>query len=749
MAQDTLEPSQTADSVPLSTTVLARLTHLYRWTQRVGFGRRVTIVLMATATLAGLATGVVLTEAAGLKVGPGGVLALLVIDMIVLLGLGGSVTWVLIRLWAARRAGSAGARIHVRLVTLFALLAVVPAITVVTLAALFFNFEVRTWFNDRVRTAVNESVLVAEAYLAEHKLVITGDVLGMAKDVEREWPRIIANPRYAARAINNQAGVRRLSEAILFDASGNTIARTDLAFALELDRPPFWALEQAREGQSVVLTGENEDRVRALVRLDTVPEAFLYVGRLVDSTVLRHMQRTQLVADQYAQLENRRAGIQWTLASIFVLVALLLLLTAVGLGLMFANRLARPISSLVDAAGRVRTGDLSVRLDSPDRGDELSTLTRAFNRMIEQLQEQRQELMEANRQLDERRKFTEAVLGGVSAGVIGLDQNGVINLPNRSAITLLETTRDALVGQRMTKVFPEMGNLIARARRNRHGTAEAQITLRRDGGTPRTLLASAIAERNEAGAVIGFVTTFDDVTELLSAQRKAAWADIARRIAHEMKNPLTPIQLSAERLKRKYLKEIESDPDTFTQCTDTIVRQVSDIGRMVDEFSSFARMPRPVMQDEDLGIVCREALLLQRNAHTGVKFALELPDEPIKWRCDRRLISQALTNLLKNAVESIEGREQDEPTSGHVEVTVRQHGGQARIEVADNGRGLPAKERDRLTEPYVTTRSKGTGLGLAIVRKIMEDHGGSVELSERKPEGAIVSLVFAPTQERT
>ena len=748
MAQDTLEPSRTIDNTTLGATALARLTHWYRWTQRVGFGRRLTIILMVMATVAGLMTGIVLTGAAGLEFGPGGVLALLVIDMILLLGLGGSVTWVLVRLWAARRSGAAGARIHVRLVTLFALLAVVPAITVVTLAAVFFNFEVRTWFNDKVRTAVTESVQVAEAYLAEHKLVITGDVFGMAKDMERDWTRIISNPRYAVRAINNQAGVRRLSEAILFDASGNTIARTDLAFALELDRPPFWAIEQATDGELVVLTSENEDRVRALVKLDTVPEAFLYVGRLVDSSVLRHMQRTQLVADQYAQLESRRAGIQWTLASIFVLVALLLLLTAVGLGLMFANRLARPISSLVDAAGRVRSGDLSVRLDAPDRGDELGTLTRAFNRMTEQLQEQRQELIEANRQLDERRKFTEAVLGGVSAGVIGLDQDGIVNFPNKSAVALLETKRDQLIGRRLTEVFPEMAKLIDRARRKKNGTAEGQITLRRADGTARTLLASAIAERAEAGAVIGFVTTFDDVTELLSAQRKAAWADIARRIAHEMKNPLTPIQLSAERLKRKYLKEIQSDPDTFTQCTDTIVRQVGDIGRMVDEFSSFARMPRPVMQDEDLGVICREALLLQRNTHVGVKFELGLPEGGLRWRCDRRLISQALTNLLKNGVESIEGRLQSDPTPGEIEVTVRMAGRRARIDVADNGKGLPAKERDRLTEPYVTTRSKGTGLGLAIVRKIMEDHGGAVELSERDPGGAVVSLIFGPTQER-
>ena len=750
LTQDTAAYDQNIDH-PAGPATLARVTRWLHWARRVGFGRRLTFALSVAAAIAGVVTGLVLTGPAGFEVGPGGVLALLVVDMVLLLALGGSVTWVLVRLWAARRAGAAGARIHVRLVTLFAVLAVVPAITVVSLAAIFFNFEVRTWFNERVRTAVTESVLVAEAYLNEHKRAINGDVLAMANDLSRDWTRIVSNRRYGAQAINSQAALRVLSEAIIFDTSGNTVARTRLAFALELDRPPFWAIEQAREGQVVIQTNQNEDRVRALVRLDTVPEAFLYVGRSVDPKVLGHMQRTQRAADQYKLLESRRAGIQWTLASIFVLVALLLLFTAVGTGLLFANRLAGPISSLIEAAGRVRAGDLTVRIPTADSSDELGTLTRAFNRMTEQLEEQREELTEANRQLDERRQFTEAVLGGVSAGVIGLDRNGVVNLPNKSALALLGTTHGALVGRPLRDAVPEMKSLIAKARRNVRRSAEAQISLTR-GGSVRTLLASAVAEKDENGQIVGFVVTFDDVTELLSAQRKAAWADVARRIAHEMKNPLTPIQLSAERLKRKYLSEITSDPETFAQCTDTIVRQVSDIGRMVDEFSSFARMPRAVMQDEDLGTICRQALLLHRSAHPEVSFTLKLHEEAIRWRCDRRLISQALTNLIKNGIEAIEGRDQDtKQPPGRIEVCVDAAEPEPRIDVADNGKGLPAKERDRLTEPYVTTRAKGTGLGLAIVHKIMEDHGGTVVLSERAGGGAVVSLVFGhqPPQQQS
>jgi two-component system nitrogen regulation sensor histidine kinase NtrY len=404
--------------------------------------------------------------------------------------------------------------------------------------------------------------------------------------------------------------------------------------------------------------------------------------------------------------------------------------------------MAGPISGLVGAADRIRAGDLSARVPEDERNDELSSLSRAFNRMTYQIQSQQRELIEANRELDERRRFTETVLTGVSAGVIGLDRSGRVYLPNRSASALLGIDLDEAIGEDLAELAPEMAELLEQAALRPDRLAQGQVQLAGRNGT-RTLLVRIAAERDDE-EISGFVVTFDDITELVSAQRKAAWADIARRIAHEIKNPLTPIQLSAERLKRKYQKEIKNDSETFQICTDTIIRHVEDIGRMVDEFSSFARMPTPVLQPEDLATIVERAVFLERTAHPKIAFEMQFETRPVSLRCDARLVGQALINILKNAVESIEGRIAESGTNppGHIVVNV-EAGPQVAITVEDNGKGLPAHGRERITEPYVTTRAKGTGLGLAIVKKIMEDHSGELVLSDRAGGGARVDLVFA------
>jgi two-component system nitrogen regulation sensor histidine kinase NtrY len=520
------------------------------------------------------------------------------------------------------------------------------------------------------------------------------------------------------------------------------LAQAGFSFALEFEPLPNWALETARNHEVALLKSESDDRVRALLKLEGFDEAYLYVGRLVDPKVVGHMQTTQRVVRTYEKLEGRRTDLQAAFVMIFIVVALLLLLAAVLAGLMLATQLARPISRLVEAAESVRSGNLDARVEEGPSDDEIGTLSRAFNRMTSQLGEQRTELVEANRQLDLRRRFTEAVLSGVSAGVIGLDRDGRINLPNRSATNLLDMALENMIGAELSEAVPEMADLVGRVRRRPDRMVESQITVLA-GGRPRTLLVRIAAEKLE-GEVQGFVVTFDDVTELLSAQRKAAWADVARRIAHEIKNPLTPIQLSAERLKRKYLREIKSDPETFTICTDTIIRQVGDIGRMVDEFSSFARMPAPVMAEEDIGELCRRAVFLQKNAHAKIAFVCEIPDELIRVRCDSRQIGQALTNLLQNAAEAVSGLEKSGRGKAHGRVLLRvlPEGERTVVEIEDDGPGFPAHLRERLTEPYVTTRAKGTGLGLAIVKKIMEDHGGDLILGDRDGGGARVRMVF-------
>jgi two-component system, NtrC family, nitrogen regulation sensor histidine kinase NtrY len=719
------------------------------WAGRVGLAGKLAVALAVAAIGAGFATYGALTATPPFGNDPNTVSLLLTLDLALLLLLGVIVARRIVALWIERRRGLAGSRLHVRVVATFSLLAVMPAIIVAAFSAIFFYVGVQSWFSERVRTAINESRAVAQAYLHEHQQVIRADALAMANDLNREAARLLTDPGRFAQVVATQAALRALTEAIVFDGSGRMLARSGLSFTLEFEPIPESALERARQGEVVLMVTDTDDRVRALVRLDRFVDTFLFVGRLVEARVLSHMESAQEAANSYAELEGKRSSLQITFTLIFVVVALLLLMAAIWIGLNFATALVAPIGSLIGAAERVRAGDMGARVPELLPEDELGTLSRAFNRMTSQLESQRRELIEANRQLDLRRRFTETVLAGVSAGVVGLDHEGRINLPNLSGAHLLGVDDpEILIGRKLVDVAPEMGELLGTIRRRPTKLMEAQVQLRRSGAT-RTLLVRVAAE-SVGNEIRGFVVTFDDVTELLSAQRKAAWADVARRIAHEIKNPLTPIQLSAERLRRKYLKEITSDPETFQMCTDTIVRQVDDIGRMVDEFSAFARMPSPVMKPQNVNELCRQAVFLQSSAHPGIKFTATLPPGALTVPCDGRQISQALTNLLQNAVDAIEGRPSPDIGTlppGQVDLSLEVDDERVAIIIADNGKGLPQEERDRLTEPYVTTRTKGTGLGLAIVKKVMEDHGGELVLEDRPSGvGAQVRLVIPKTE---
>jgi len=711
--------------------------------QRAGLGRRVAIVLMVCAVAFWLGTFFALTGNTTFGMGEDALFVFLIVDLVLVLALGVAVSLGLVRMWAQRRAGLAGARLHVRLVGLFSVVAISPAILVAILASLFFNLVIENWFSERVREAVESSVLVSEAYLNEHRESIRSDALAMADELNRVWPGFGVDSQRARQIIEDEALKRSIPGAVLFDQNGRVIASAGFTSSLLFDIPPPLAVADAANGQPVILTSENEDRVRALVGLNVRPQVFLYVGRFIDPNVLRYRETTKRAANEYAQAETRRSRLELELAAIFVIVTLLLLLTAVGVGLGFANRLSRHIANLVHATEMVRSGNLSVRLDEASRSDdEIGMLTRAFNRMTRQLDGQRGELTEANRQLEDRRRFTEAVLAGVSAGVIGLDRSGRVNLPNPPAIELLGVRLEEIMGRPLTDSVPEFAGLVERAVADPSRLVEDEISVETVDGV-RTLHVRIAAERDAKQDVIGFVVTFDDVTELQSAQRTAAWADVARRIAHEIKNPLTPIQLSAERLKRKYLKEIVTDPEIFEQCTDTIVRQVGDIGRMVDEFSSFARMPNPVMQPENLAKLCREAVFLQQQAHRDIVFETGFPEKDVVFNLDAGLLSQAFTNLLQNSVDAIDGREGEGNLAGKISLHLIESDNNASIVIEDNGRGLPVKERDRLTEPYVTTRSKGTGLGLAIVARIVEQHGGTLRLSDRDGEtGARITITL-------
>lgn len=739
----------TAEELRSSSAAAGAFARLSSIGNRFGLGRKLAVLLTVVALLSAIATYAAFTGMSPIGTDTRTVLILLQIDLVVFLLLGLVVARNLVGLWMERRRGQVGSRLHTRLVVLFSLIALAPAIIVSVFSAFFFNYGMENWFSERVRTAIIDSRAVADAYLKEHQQVIRGDILSMARDLDRALPIMDGSPRQFRRILAAQGLVRNLSEIYIFDGTGRVLAQWNLGFILDREPVSPEIMKRARQGEVVIITSETDDRLRAVLKLDRSVDSFLYVGRFVEPNVLEHIEKTQRAAREYEEIEGRRSSIEITFAMIYILVGLLLLFAAIWVGLVFANRLSRPISELASAAERVRSGDLTARVREAPNSDELRLLSRAFNRMTDQLEGQRHELVQANRQLDERRNFIETVLSGVSAGVIGLDKNGCINLANTSANSLLSIDLDTEIGKKIGDVLPEFGDLITQAYAKPGFLIEEQVSIRRNGRP--SMFFVRLAADVVSSEIMGFVVTFDDITELMAAQRKAAWSDVARRIAHEMKNPLTPIQLSAERLRRKYLAEVKTDPDTFANCTDTIIRQVGDIGRMVDEFSSFARMPRPVMSSINLVSVCREALVLPRSAHSKIRFEAKVPDKPIWISGDPRQLSQVMTNLVQNAIDAIESRRRNAKAGdifeGRIEVRAYINEAEAIVEILDNGKGLPLESRERLTEPYVTTRAKGTGLGLAIVKTILEDHGARLKLEDRIGAGAHIEVRF-PIQDQ-
>ena len=693
------------------------------WTNRLAF------VLLIAAIGCGIATYGALTETPPFGNDPSTVIWLLNLDMIILLLLVTLVARRVVGLWSGRRRGVAGSRLHVRLVWVFSLLAAVPAIIMTVFATFFLHFGVQSWFGERVSTAVRESQAVAEAYLEEHQQVIRADLLAMANDLNRQADILLANPEGFDRLMQTQSMLRNLSESIVFDGKGKIIARSGLTFTLGLDMLTPAVLGQADDGEVVLMTGSGDGRVRALVKLNNFNESYLFVGRMVDPTVLSHVTDTKKAVEEYEALEEQRSDLQIKITLIFVVVALLLLAAAIWTGLFFARQLIMPIVDLIAAADRVRAGDLTARVAEIKRRDEFEVLGRAFNRMTSQLQEQRDELVAANRLLDQRRRFTETVLAGVSSGIVGVGEKGEIRLANSSAAELLSAEAGSLIGRNIADIVPEIGPLLQQAYAKPGRITQSEIPFSAPDEVRRIFLVRIAIEMIGDGDM-GAVLTFDDITELQSAQRKAAWADVARRIAHEIKNPLTPIQLSAERLKRKYLKQINEDPETFSKCTDTIIHHVGDIGRMVNEFSAFARMPEPVLRRDNITGHIRDMIVMRQQAHPHITFNLRGFDNAIYGQFDAQQIRQAFTNIIQNAIDSIEAK----GNPGQIDIMLATRRPEdaddmIMLAVTDNGMGLPKDEDPaRLFEPYVTHRERGTGLGLAIVKKIMEDHSGRVVL---------------------
>jgi two-component system, NtrC family, nitrogen regulation sensor histidine kinase NtrY len=646
----------------------------------------------------------------------------------------------------ARRRGRAAARLHVQIVSLFSVIAVLPAVLVAIVANVTIDRGLDRLFSGPTREVIQNSLIVANAYLHEHAQLIRGDILGMANDIAHARPLFDQDRATFRELLTASAASRNLPGAMLIDKERNILetAQTGIQQSFTTPAPEFLSNVDENEPQIAVFIEANY--VAAVIRLRAFNDTFLYVARLLDPRVVAQLRQTQASVAEYAQLEARRLGIQVAFALMFAVIALTILMASVLIGLNFANWLVAPIRRLMNAANIVSTGDLHVQVPVHRSEGDLAQLGETFNKMTQELRTQRDELVSASDLIDSRRRFIEAVLSSASAGIIGVDASGSIGILNRSAEKLIGHAESETLGHPLSEVLPELDDMMKTAREGTQRLVQGQITINRDGHE-RNLSVRVSAEQTSHSRD-SYIITLDDITELVSAQRTSAWGDVARRIAHEIKNPLTPIQLSAERIRRKFGRVIVEDKAVFEQCTETIVRQVDDIRRMVDEFSRFARMPKPVIEGEDVADTVRQAVFLMRVGHPDIDIQAEIKEEPMRAQFDRRLISQALTNIIKNASEAIEAVPQEQLGRGRIDVIVAREGDDIVIDVIDNGIGLPKVSRARLLEPYVTTREKGTGLGLAIVGRVLEDHGGRIELNDAadiRPgaRGAWMRLRFA------
>jgi two-component system, NtrC family, nitrogen regulation sensor histidine kinase NtrY len=665
------------------------------------------------------------------------VLAILGVNLLLIGGLAFAVGRRALMLF--RRRTDAGARLHLRFVALFSMVALIPAVLIALVFGVLVNRGVDQWFSGNVQAAVENGADIGRAYTNDVSSEIDGDLAVIAEQLEGVRP-LFGNRIQFSDALTQVGELFGYPAIYILGPDGTVLASGEGANAPAYLAPSTEALEEAaaQELPSVQQVTQNPDAIRGLRAFPAYGEAYLYVVRPLRPGLIAQLASAEESIVAYRDAQQSRARIQSAFALSYFETALLVLVGAVWLGMGAASAISAPIGRLVAAADRVAAGDLTARVNGEEGPGEIRTLSAAFNRMTSDLEAQQAALRAASEEATGRSRFIETVLSGVSAGVIGLDRQRRVSAINDSAVELMAIRDPDIIGRPLGEVSPELSELAARAEAH----IEEEIDVRLEGETRR------LRVRIEGGVGGEMVLTFDDITRLVTAQRNAAWRDVARRIAHEIKNPLTPIQLSAERLRRRYRSQVVDDVEVFDRCTETIIRQVGDIGRMVDEFSSFARMPTPRFTAVDPAELLREAVFAQRVAAGDIGVELVEPLPKVVMHADRPMIGQALTNILKNAGEAVAARRAMAPRDGDGE----RPGISARLVIEDetavfiiedDGMGLPATDRDRLTEPYVTTREKGTGLGLAIVKRICEDHGGELKLADAEAQGgARVCLVL-------
>ncbi len=708
------------------------LNHFNRWRQRRRVQNAFTFSLVALGPILLIMTVLVLNRF-GNNIAPGLLRIVLLADFVYVLLIVALVAQRIMQMVAARRAKSAGSRLHMRLSAVFALVAFTPTVLVAVFATITLNIGLEGWFSERVRDAVGSSLSAAEAYEEEQRndLIKDVDFLSDYLILQKRRNLLIDNGGIRDAVIKGQSLIQRgLKEAYVIDSDAALIARGDRSYLFDFEAPSKADFLIADEGDTAIIQDWQNNEFRALVRLPNYLDHYLQVSRTVDGDILTLLDETKETATLYNQLESERGKLFFDLGLIYLGFAFFVILSAIWLGLWFAERLARPVGKLAGAAQRVGAGDLTVRVKEESGDDEIAMLGRIFNRMTQQVKRQRDDLIEVNERTEKRRRLFDSVLTGVSTGVIGLNPDGQIEVLNTAASKILEINKDNVIGQELSKAVPEFSKLFKQAQDKVNPTKQDEISLTR-AGDAEVLLVRITARVMDGKTLEGYVVTFDDVTDLVSAQRMAAWGDVARRIAHEIKNPLTPIQLSAERMARKFAPLVGDQSKMLEQYTDVIIRQTNDLRRIVDEFSKFARMPEPERRKENLSKLVDDAVLLQQSARQDIDIKIKNTRKSVFSDLDSTMISQALTNLIKNAGEAIDSyieKNRPDKYKPEIRVLVDTHGQSSVIRIEDNGIGLPKEQRSRLFEPYVTNRENGTGLGLSIVKKIIEEHGGTLEL---------------------
>ena len=672
----------------------------------------------------------------------------LLLDLIYVLLIVGVVLVRILYVLSERRSRLAGSKLHFRLAGVFTTMSLLPTITVAVFATVSINLGLEAWFSERVQSVVGTSLSAARAYANEQEIALAEDARSLANDLEkfRKNKIFLEDDELRNELASLQLELQRgLKEAFILNGSGDIELRGERSYLFDFEKPDKRDMDSA-VSQVVLIDDFINNELRALIFLNGFGDRYLYVTREVDGTLFNLLDETQKTAILYQQMESDRTAYLFNFAVLYFALALLLIVSSVLFALWFAERLSKPIGRLAAAAKRVGAGELTTQVIEDDGDDEIAQLGRYFNQMTKQLKSQRDTLVDNTEQIEERRRLFDSVLSSVTSGVIVLDPEGNVNFTNNSAKTLLSRDNKKVIKNKFTDIFPELNPLFKQLKTSGNSNLQSEIKLVRSGRLENFLV--RLATMNEEERLKGYVVAFDDITDLASAQRSAAWGDVARRIAHEIKNPLTPIQLSAERIIRKFSPLLDNDAEELQQMVKVITRQTDDIRRIVDEFSKFARMPELKRKNEDLCALVSSIITLQRAGQPTVSINFSIPDNPIVLSIDATLINQAITNILKNAGEAIETRKSKHArlkAEGIINVQIKENAEIIEIKISDNGIGLP-QDRSRLFEPYVTTREKGTGLGLAIVKKIVEEHGGVLKLEDSAPFengniiGALVSI---------